>query len=303
MAAIKAGILFFAPVYIGTLFDSVLRKMVDDAWKGRLDPKWRLRPAPSINFSRPIVSDTLIPMLEAGSINSVPGIRRVLNGKEIELDNGEIIEVEAIIFCTGYTRSSHLTTVVQFEGDLPLARLYQNVFHPNYPDSLAYMTFWHLSTGVCEIADLMAMGIAQVFSGRYQLPPLAIMNKQIDTAHAYVRGLASRSAGPIAASAAEKLMNEGPWRAFLNEAAGTQINEMLGYGLQGWYFWLTNRKLSAMLMTGVDSPHIYRLFQGRARSRMRWEGAQRAIEQANSERTDFEKRNRDEEARKKGKAD
>lgn len=63
-----------------------------------------------------------------------------------------------------------------------------------------------------------------------------------------------------------------------NDAAGTGVNEYLGYGLKGWWFWLTNMRLCNVLMGGVYSPHLYRVFEGKRR---KWDGAGAEIERVN----------------------
>lgn len=294
--AIKFGLSSLAPVFFAHKFEGVFEKVSNDACKGRLKPEWNLRPAPSPSFTRPIISDTILSLLESGSVALLLGIRKVHEDGSIEIEDGRCIDTDVIIFCTGYVRSDDCTRVVKFDGDLALPRLFHNIYHPDHADSLAYMTFWHAPTGICEAADLMAMGIAQVFSGRYQLPIIADMNKQIGRTHAFVNGLASRAAGPIASSAAEKLQDEGPWRVFLNDAAGTEVNEKLGYSFAGWNFWWQERDLCNLLMTGTDSLHVYRLFDGREGGRVKWDGARNAIAQANAELKELKKRLKEEEA-------
>jgi dimethylaniline monooxygenase (N-oxide forming) len=61
------------------------------------------------------------------------------------------------------------------------------------------------------------------------------------------------------------------------------VNEKLGYGLEGWKFWWSDRDFCNMLMTGVDSIHTARLFEGRTGSRRKWDGAKQAILEANNE--------------------
>lgn len=303
--SIKFGLTALAPVYFTQKFEGIIEQVSDAAWKGRLKDEWGFRPIASPAFSRPIVSDTLIPLLEAGHVKSVPGIKRVLTDGRVELTDGRIIWADAIIFATGYEPQgkSHLCNVVDFDsGDdnIPLARLYQNIYHPRYSDSLAYMTFWHLPTGICEVADLLAMGIAQVFSGRHTLPPLDQMNAQIGAHQSFVRSLAKHAAKAVSVAAAEKLLDEGPWRYALHDFAGTQVNEKLGYALEGWKFWWQDREMSDMLMTGIDTPLAYRLFDGRpGTGRLKWTGARAAIMEANKELKEFEAKSRKKEEQSK----
>lgn len=64
------------------------------------------------------------------------------------------------------------------------------------------------------------------------------------------------------------------WMDWVNEVAGTNLGQNLGYGLAGWKFWLSDRKFCNMLMDGLLSPHAYRLFAGKRKA---WDGARDAI--------------------------
>jgi dimethylaniline monooxygenase (N-oxide forming) len=60
--------------------------------------------------------------------------------------------------------------------------------------------------------------------------------------------------------------------------AGTGVDENLGYGWKGWRFWWRERKLSDLMMRGVMTPYMYKMFDGR---RKKWDGAKDAIVAAN----------------------
>ena len=233
MNDIKNTVGSFAPVYFQGFMDGVVRKISDGAFKDRLNPKWRFRPMAGIAFSRPIISDSLVPLLESGAITSVHGPKRVVSANTVELDDSSSVQVDAIILCTGYKHNTILHSIAESSGNPPLPRLYENIFHPEYAQSLAYMDSWFVGTGICEAADLISMTIAQVFSGRYNLPSLIDMNRQIDLHHKIVRGFAAGETGPISSAIMCHVVNEGRWRTFLHEAAGTEVNQKLGYGVEG----------------------------------------------------------------------
>lgn len=120
--------------------------MQDKSFKIR--PEWRFEHAGKV----PVVSDTLIPCLEDGSISSVAGIRRILGATEVELQDGTRLEVDAIIWCTGYT-SDFSMIEPRFDptcrpqqwldasgsNGKSLFRLYHNVFSLEKPGSLAFL--------------------------------------------------------------------------------------------------------------------------------------------------------------------
>ncbi|KAF4631409.1 hypothetical protein G7Y89_g6721 [Cudoniella acicularis] len=256
----------------------------DQRTKEQVDPSWRLKPAPSLANHQPVISDNLVSSLAAGSITSVPGLRRFVDGETVELTDGTALTVDAVIFCTGYEPDfslnqdfSPLTSAAPKSPDLnsndvPRARLYQNLFPPEFADSLVYMNYFALTDGVIPISDLAAMVIAQVWKGSFKLPSEQAMNAEIDEHHAWVKDLAKDD------SVYTGIIRPGPWFAFLNEAAGTGLNENLGYGLQGWKFWLKDMKLCNLMMRGVRTPFMHRMFDGR---RKKWNGAREAILHAN----------------------
>jgi dimethylaniline monooxygenase (N-oxide forming) len=145
------------------------------------------------------------------------------------------------------------------------------------------------------------MAIAQIFAGRYTLPPKPQIYAQIATFHENLLalvplGLRHANRGRMSR---QILTNEADWRWFLNDAAGTGINERLSWNATSWAFWLKNFRLSNLLMGGVDSPHVLRLFPTRAGGPARWDGAMKEIEWANEEVEKYVKANAEEE-RKKG---
>ena len=50
---------------------------------------------------------------------------------------------------------------------------------------------------------------------------------------------------------------------WVNDAVGTGVNVMLGYGAQGWRFWWSDTAVGRLCMDGICSPHIYRVFPGK----------------------------------------
>ncbi|KLO81944.1 unnamed protein product [Fusarium fujikuroi] len=82
------------------IFNAICKKMQDNAFKIR--PEWGLSPAISVLHALPVISDNLIPLLESGDITSVPKIKRVTGPREIELTDGLRLDVDTIIWCTGY---------------------------------------------------------------------------------------------------------------------------------------------------------------------------------------------------------
>jgi dimethylaniline monooxygenase (N-oxide forming) / hypotaurine monooxygenase len=266
------------------LVTSVIKKMQRDAFKIR--PEWRLSPAPSLKHCPPMVSDSIVGALEAGTVQPVPGIKAFQEGKVVELQDATTITVDVVVWCTGYQLDfsvldpavdpSRNTTPAWTEAPgskgKPLPRLYKNLFSLDYPDSLAVLGPAFFLQSAMPTYDLATMAIAQIWKGNFSLPPLQEMTAEVDEHHAWLATLAK--GGTIMPG----LIREQQWMAWANEAAGTGLRKNLGWGSAGWAFWYRDRALCGMLMDGVHTPFVYRLFDGR---RKKWEGAREQILKAN----------------------
>jgi len=284
MAGIVDAISAFAPQATQKLFDNVVGTLADSCFD--LAPEWNFKPTPSILTHRPLISDHLVDHLRNESIISVGGLKRFIDGRVVELADGSTLEVDVVVFCTGYTAdfslmpenspiaASDSSKVEQTFQVPPLARLYKNIFLPSHPNSIAYLSSWTLADGIMPLSDLTSMAVTQVWKGTFELPSEEVMNRDIDAHHTWARMIAGRG------GTFPEIVNRGPWINWLNDAAGTGVNENLGYGLQGWLYWLSEPGFCSLLMTGVDSPHILRLFDGRRKS---WVGARDAILRVNKD--------------------
>jgi dimethylaniline monooxygenase (N-oxide forming) len=121
---------------------------------------------------------------------------------------------------------------------------------------------------------MASMAIAQVWAGKSNLPPISAMETAVDKHHAWLADYAKRihNVSPGQCKA-------GEWVRAMDDLGGTGVNEYLGYGWKGWLFWLRERKFCNMLMGGIWSPHIHRVFS--TGKRKWWDGAREAIERVN----------------------
>lgn len=264
-----------------------MKKIQDKAFPN-IQPEWKLSPAPSMKQSVPIISDNLIAAFESGNVKSVTGLKKVLSANTVELSDGTQLEVDAIIWCTGYKTSFSLleskydptmnapaewTSAPGSNGKL-LPRLYQNIFSLDHPYSLAFMGNVSFPSPAFQTYDIASMALAQVWkpSSPSPLPSIPEMSAAVDKHHKWVISLAKNG------SVFPGIVRSGDWMAWANDAAGTEVIERLGFGRKGWLFWLRERELCKTLMTGLFSPHFFRLFDGK---RAKWDGALKAIEDAN----------------------
>ncbi|KAH7143675.1 flavin monooxygenase-like protein [Dactylonectria macrodidyma] len=285
------------PSYSEYLFNKKAKFIMEKAF-GKPDPSWCLDPAPSIKVVNPVMSDTLIARLRAGDIHSIPGIKQILGPKEVELQDGKIVEADAIICCTGYKygfdlldtevnpaaeKSSAWLGATGSKGR-PLPRLYQNVFSLKTPDSLAFLGCVWFVTSAFSLADIASMCIAQVWAGHAKLPAQPEMEEWMSRQEKRISSLAQRGT-VIPASVPAR-----DWLIWADKTAGMGVEEHLGWGWTGWLFWLKQRALWKMLMDGPQTAAVWRLFDGR---RKKWDGARAEIERANASNVDDDKNKHD----------
>lgn len=268
-----------------------------------LKPEWRINPAPSIVHMVPTISDTLVPSLESGQIQSVKLIKEVRDGRSVQLVDGKLVEVDAIIYCTGYdvdysivgefdpfldTRHTDLSDDAAEQSEPtasspskptrlepPIPRLYQNLLSLAHPDSLAFLGTAAIPAAAFPLFDLTTMAIAQLWKpGAQQLPPRSEMNAWVRKHLAWAESIRAR--GPFN----YRLVFAPDWEAWLENTAGTRLSEHLGYGPSGWAYWAKDRKFCNLLMDGLYSPHILRLFDSPGK-RKTWDGAREAIIKVN----------------------
>ncbi|KAH7559856.1 dimethylaniline monooxygenase 2 [Bipolaris maydis] len=270
----------YFPKFSDKPFDRLIKRIQDKSFRVR--PEWRFEPAGKV----PIVSDSLVPCLEEGSVSSVAGVKRIVSETKVELDDGSSIEVDVIVWCTGY-KSDFSIIEPKFDPtcrpqrwlDAPgsngksLFRLYHNVFSVEKPDSLAFLGNVQITIANFQQFDLATMAIAQVWANKSQLPPRDTMIAAVEKEHEWLIDLARRTPNVSPAHC-----NMGVWIRAMDRLAGTGVNEYLGYGPKGLGFRLKEPKYSSLLTGGIWSPHIHRVFDGK---RKRWDGAKETIIQTN----------------------
>ncbi|KAJ0362175.1 hypothetical protein COL26b_013433 [Colletotrichum chrysophilum] len=285
---VQAFLEYFFPKASESLFNRVVKGLQDNNFKIR--PQWNLSPAPSLKITSPVVSDEIIPALERGDVESVAGIGKV-TGDEVELTDGRLLQVDAIVYCTGYKADFSILDPKDDPANMPnpewvaakgargkpLPRLYKNVLSEKHPDSLAFMGCVAFATGAFQLYDLAAMAIVQIWKGSSPLPSTEGIARSIDGQHAWTVALAKeRNVMPAVVNGIE-------WTAWADRTAGTGVDEYLGWGWKGWKFWLQEPRFCSMLMGGIYSPHMYRYFDGK---RKKWDGAREEIERLNIKRLD-----------------
>jgi dimethylaniline monooxygenase (N-oxide forming) len=280
----RRQIVAFFQRHLPTLYqwatDQGLRWFMRNHW-GRLEPEWRILPAPPIALSLPGASNSLVPLLQEGKITSMHGIKRFTGPRSVEFHDGTILDdVEAVICATGYTANLDVAPFLeqsrpQDYGGPDLVRLWMNIFPPQYADSMALLC--HSAYGKnngFSFNDVQSMAISNIFRGVHPLPSKKNMNAWIEAQQEW---LASRwRAEPLGFNASA--VKTWEFQMFLHEAAGTGMDN-LGYGWKGWKFFLQDPKMSYIMNNGVETAHAFRYFE--TGKRKTWDGAREAIIKAN----------------------
>ncbi|KAJ6264082.1 hypothetical protein Dda_0223 [Drechslerella dactyloides] len=263
------------------------------AFGSKMRKEWRLLPAPPIPNTPPLVNDYMVDYLISDTVKSVHGIRRYLpDGTSIEMLDGEILTaIDAVIYCTGYTYdfsylgkdadpTSHPTPewdALPHAKGTPYPRLFWGIWSEKYPESLAFIgPYRGHSFSAFANADLTSAAIANIWKGNHPTPTREEMREWCDANyHTAVKAVGKWRLQSIACKPLEL-------QRFLNDAAGNGVNESLGWGWTGWKFWLRDPRLYYLIMDGVDTSFIQRVFDGKAeRGRKKWDGARDAILRAN----------------------
>ncbi len=250
---------------------------------GKLDPAWRLEPFPSITLRLPGSFELVMPYFKDGSLTAIPGIKRFIGPKSIELSDGTLLDdVDAVILCTGYSADwslagNHLRTSkppIPSYGGAAMYRMWMNMFPPEYADSLVLLCYsaFGKSNGF-SFADVSAQAISNVWRGVEPVPPREEMEKHIDN---HQRWVAARWA--LDNMTDTSAVQQWEFQGWLHQAAGTGL-ENLGWGWKGWKFWWNDRKMYSLMNNGVETAHSYRYFE--TGKRKTWPGAKEAILHAN----------------------
>ena len=160
---------------------------------------WDLARASSPFRAPPVVSDTLIPEILDGRITLLSALKEITGPRTIHCIDGEEVEIDAIVLCTGYQTDYSLAGRFDLTRNQPaawtgatgsnsrrLTRMYMNVFSLDIPHNLAFMGAAAFATPIFQIADLASMAVARVWAGDVRLPPFENMKGQVDRLHTWL---------------------------------------------------------------------------------------------------------------------
>lgn len=136
-------------------------------------------PTPNHNFfeAHPTQSAELPLRLGSGDVVAKPNVRR-LDGDTVHFDDGTSVDVDVIVYATGYNISFPF-----FDDDFISApdnhiRLYKRIFQPGI-DDLAFVGFAQATPTLFPFVECQARLVAASLAGVYRTPPIEEMERVI----------------------------------------------------------------------------------------------------------------------------
>ncbi|KAM4064382.1 flavin-binding monooxygenase-like domain-containing protein [Hirsutella rhossiliensis] len=263
----------------------------------RVKSDWRLTPCPSMAHEHPAVQEDFISVLYSGAVEPVRGFKGFVGANHVLLADDSVVEVDAVIFCTGYSHDLRVMPELEMDGacGLPLItagearvkdhgdgpkqphvpRLYQMIFPPRYASSVALLSWMAPQESVWCVCELASMAVAQVWAAETSrelglkspppgyrqpsfLPPLEEMNAQVDEYHAWWRKEWEKEP-----SVRPGYLQAHTFYRFLHKMAGTAMYDNVDHLFtgRGWKLWRKDRDLYKWIARGPMSSHSWRLFE------------------------------------------
>ncbi|KAF5007223.1 hypothetical protein FDECE_6438 [Fusarium decemcellulare] len=249
----------------------------------------------------PIFSDDLAENLRDGLVNSVQGIQEVTGPRSVTMTDGTVLDdLDAIIFCSGYhydfsivkgpgdptdsaiapDHNKRIQAARYYSDDNHFPRLYQGFLSEQYPESLAFLGHAIIMKPPFVLYDLISMALGSVWSGSYPIASPEERRRDIDAHYDFTAR--TLEYGPVP-HLGLRLASGAATYEWLNQAAGTGVTDRLGcFSREAWKLWWNDRKFYNLLMDGIDTPAVYRLFDT-GRGRKPWAGARACIEKLNQQ--------------------
>ncbi|POR38259.1 Dimethylaniline monooxygenase [N-oxide-forming] 5 [Tolypocladium paradoxum] len=280
---------------------------------------WRLLPCASMAHVHPVVQEDFIPALYSGLVTPLPGFTAFADAHAVLFNDGSSVEVDAVIFCTGYALDFSIMPELEMDGTcgLPLVtageaharghaggvvhlpRLQHMVFPPRWASSVAFLSWMSpIETYWC-VCELASMAVAQVWAAEaarglalsqppdgYRRPALlpseVEMNAEVDKYHVWWR--TERKKEP---SMHPGLVRSHTFYRFLHDMAGTGMYDNIDHPLtfRGLLLQWKDSQLHKWLAKGPANSYAWRLFETNPRripgcGRQAWPGARRTVEDA-----------------------
>ncbi|KAF3399085.1 Dimethylaniline monooxygenase [N-oxide-forming] 2 [Talaromyces pinophilus] len=141
-----------------------------------------LKPNHGILTANPVVSNEFLDHIRAGSITPHRASVESFTERTIVLSNGETIEVDEVIFCTGYNATMPVIAEETYRGEKQNSvRLYRFVNSPTY-DNLFFLGLVEFLGPIHPTVELQARWAVASLTRRIHLPSREKMQKEIKKA-------------------------------------------------------------------------------------------------------------------------
>ncbi|KAJ4211639.1 hypothetical protein NW759_012241 [Fusarium solani] len=276
--------------------------------------EWRLVPCPSLAHKHPALQENFFPALYNQEIIPVHGFVDFVGDKKVILGNGHIVEVDVVIFATGYRHDFSLMPELEMDDaagfplttpgeaedrkEPSLPRLFQMIFPPKRASSVAFLSWMAPQENVWCVCELASMAVTQAWAADVAqkkdlkapagyrpaslLPSKEEMDKEVDSYHAWWR-----KQWTVDHSVLPGYVRAYSFYRFLHNMAGTGLYEHLDhiFTTRGWWLWWNDYELWKWLAKGPMNSYSWRLFdtnplQIPGRGRKVWSGARKAVEEA-----------------------
>jgi hypothetical protein len=169
-------------MFTTTLLPWVVRRRIAEALHklavGEMESYGLPKPDHRLGEAHPTISGRILDRLGHGAITPKPVITK-LAGDRVELADGTAVQVDVIVWCTGYrvTFPFFDESFVSAQGnDLPL---FMRVFHPKHTQ-LAFIGLLQPLGAIMPIAEAQGKWLAKHLRGEYVLPDATTMNHIIE---------------------------------------------------------------------------------------------------------------------------
>ncbi|KAF2988155.1 hypothetical protein EK904_013689 [Melospiza melodia maxima] len=140
-----------------------------------------LQPENSWLVREPVLNDDLPSYILTGRITIKPGVKEFKDNSVVFHNCPEEEPIDIVVFCTGYTVSFPFLeeSIVRVENKH--ASLYKYVFPPQLQKpTLAVLGLIKPLGAIMPVAEMQARWVSRVFKGLCQLPPQAVMEKEVN---------------------------------------------------------------------------------------------------------------------------
>lgn len=255
----------FAPNVFTWLMDKMIANMSAKAFPNKPKSITSLT-LPSLGVTPPLIADEMYDHIQAGFVDTVPAVKRIVGPRTVEIVDGQILEdIDMIIYSTGYHTA--VPFVEKEHNPYPVAgqspELYRNIF-PLHPDpavrnSLAFLGHGTIPYPGFVMWEMQSAAVSQIWLGNSKLASYEEMRAWSKGHLKWRHDMMARQ--PIKSTFFTQIMPFGDYWNWMEDTSGFDITSHFGWGWKAWKFWWSDRQFYNKCQYGMFSPAMYRLFE------------------------------------------